>query len=381
MDTATCCLEETDLSAEKFAEDWQVLLTHLPRDWEAQAREKKALQRARSFESAEALLRTLLIHLAEGCSLRETAVRASEGGVAFVSDVAILKRLRGSEEWLRWLALQLANPDNQTGIPDGDGKLRIRIVDATTVREPGSTGGNWRLHYALCLKTLQCDHFELTDIHGGESLARFPISVDDVILADRFYGNPKNVRYVIDHGGHVVVRLRAKGHCLHKPDGAPFELLRALRRVKCGEVREWPVTMVAKGEQSIPGRLCAVKRSNSATKLAQNKMRIAFGKKGRTPSKQNLEAARYVFLFTTVPSSILAAAEVLELYRGRWQIETCFKRLKSVMGFGHLPKHDQQSCRAWLYGKLVVALLAERLVDSAHHFSPWGYPIRSVATG
>ena len=51
----------------------------------------------------------------------------------------------------------------------------------------------------------------------------------------------------------------------------------------------------------------------------------------------------------------------------------CFKRLKSVMGFGHLPKYDEKTCRAWLYGKLMVALLAERMIDSANKFSPWGY--------
>jgi len=379
MNIALSSVSDVQCSPESFNEDWKVVLSHLPTGWEAQARELKAFQRARSFESAEALLRTLLIHLAEGCSLRETAVRASEGGIASVSDVAILKRLRASEEWLRWIALKLAKPYGSSEIPDGDGKLRIRIVDATIVKEPGSTGGNWRLHYALCLKTLQCDFFELTDIHGAESLARYPILKNDVILADRFYGTPKNVRHVIKHGGHVVVRLRSKGHCLHKADGKPFELLKTLRRVKSGVIREWPVSMTAKGEAPIPGRLCAVKRSNSATTLAQNKMRTAFGRKGRVPSKQNLALARYVFLFTTVPSSLLTAPEVLELYRGRWQVETCFKRLKSVMGFGHLPKYDPRSCRAWLYGKLIVALLAERLVDSAQHFSPWGYPIDPIS--
>ncbi|MBI5090957.1 MAG: transposase [Candidatus Hydrogenedentes bacterium] len=65
---------------------------------------------------------------------------------------------------------------------------------------------------------------------------------------------------------------------------------------------------------------------------------------------------------------------MLELYRARWQIETCFKKLKSVIGFGHLPKYDPRSCRAGLYGKLVVALLAEELIDSAQRFSPLGYP-------
>jgi hypothetical protein len=360
---------------EDYSEDWEVLLSHLPAGWEAQARRLKALQRARSFDSAEALLRTLLIHLAEGCSLRETAVRACEGGVASVSDVAILKRLRTSEEWLRWLALKLVEPYSAAKIPDGQGKLRIRIVDATFVKEPGSTGGTWRLHYALSLKTLECDHFEITDAHGAESIRRFPIAQGDLLLADRFYGIPKNISHVIKHGGHVLVRLRSKGHCLQKPDGKPFDLLRALRRLTCNSVREWQVCMAPKEGALIPGRLCAIKRSKSATSLAQRNMREAFRKKGTVPSKQNLEAARYVYVFTTIPDDILSSAEVMELYRGRWQIETCFKRLKSVMGFGHLPKYDPCSCRAWLYGKLVVALLAERLAEAAQRFSPWGYEL------
>lgn len=375
MTTAPISAIDSQCFQEDYSEDWQVLLSHLPPGWEAQARTKKALQRARSFDSAEALLRTLLIHLAEGCSLRETAVRASEGGVASVSDVAIMKRLKASEEWLRWLALKLAEPFSPADTPDGHGKLRVRLVDATSVKEPGSTGGTWRLHYALSLKTLQCDHFELTDVHGAESLRRFPIEDGDLVLADRFYGTPKNISYVIENGGHVLIRLRSKGHCLQKPDGRSFNLLASLKRLNCSSVRAWEVHMVPKEGKPIPGRLCAIKRSKSATALAQRKVRLAFRKKGRVPSKQNLEAARYVYVFTTVPDDILSPPEVMELYRGRWQIETCFKRLKSVMGFGHLPKHDPRSCRAWLYGKLVVALLAERLADAAQRFSPWGYQL------
>ena len=52
--------------------DWPYLLTFLPVGWQQRAKEKGALLRSRNFPNAEILLRTLLIHLAEGCSLRET---------------------------------------------------------------------------------------------------------------------------------------------------------------------------------------------------------------------------------------------------------------------------------------------------------------------
>ncbi len=68
-------------------------------------------------------------------------------------------------------------------------------------------------------------------------------------------------------------------------------------------------------------------------------------------------------------------AEVLENYRFRWQIELVFKRLKSLLAVGHLPKYDEQSSRAWLYAKLLVALLTQKLVRLGATISPWGYEL------
>lgn len=69
------------------------------------------------------------------------------------------------------------------------------------------------------------------------------------------------------------------------------------------------------------------------------------------------------------------ARRVAKLYRLRWQVELVFKRMKSLMNYGQLPKHDATSCRAWLYGKLLLALLVERLIQQAKSFSPWGYAL------
>jgi hypothetical protein len=52
-----------------------------------------------------------------------------------------------------------------------------------------------------------------------------------------------------------------------------------------------------------------------------------------------------------------------------------FKRLKSLAQLGHLPKHDERSSRAWLYGKLFVALLTQKLIRVGRDISPWGYKL------
>lgn len=66
---------------------------------------------------------------------------------------------------------------------------------------------------------------------------------------------------------------------------------------------------------------------------------------------------------------------MLECYRLRWQVELTFKRLKSIAQLGHLPKYHDQSSRAWLYGKLLAALLTQKLARLGNSISPWGYPL------
>ena len=357
-------------SGPKINEDWEIILRHLPADWDRKAFELGAMARARGFRAPEALLRTLLIHLSQGCSLMETVVRAREGGIASVSDVALYKRLRGSAEWLRWMAESLLKRCPWEDLPET--ALRARAVDATVVSEPGSTGTDWRLHYAIDLKSLGCDFFELTDATGGETLLRVPIAPGDLLIGDRAYDGAQGVRHVLDAGGHVLIRLRLRGFRLAAPRGGDFDLLGHARKLQTGEVGDWFVDILGDGEP-MRGRVCAIRKSQAAAAAAEKSLRKEYSKKGRKLSPKVLEAAKYVFLLTTVPPGLLSRRDVCELYRARWQIELAFKRLKSILALGHLPKHDQESCKAWLHGKLLVALLLERIVESARSFSPWGY--------
>jgi hypothetical protein len=101
-----------------------------------------------------------------------------------LSAVALFKRMQASEEWLRRLAAA-----ERDLLAEGTPVSRrcLRAVDATTVSEPGSTGTDWRIHYATNLTNLQCDFFELTDVRGGETWGRIPVSPGDVLLGDRSY--------------------------------------------------------------------------------------------------------------------------------------------------------------------------------------------------
>lgn len=191
--------------------DYEYLLTFLPVGWKEKAKSTNALRRCRKFADAEVLLRILLIHLAEGCSLRETAVRARQGGLAEVSDVAIMDRLRQSEEWFRWMNSEMMHHwiARQPASVFGE-RWNVLVADATEVVEPGPTGSSWRIHYVMGLPSLRCATVEVTDSKGegnGETFARFPVCRGDLFLGDRGYGTARGISHVAQKQGDVIVRF------------------------------------------------------------------------------------------------------------------------------------------------------------------------------
>jgi hypothetical protein len=354
-------------------DDWEVIERLLPAGWEAKAKETGTLRRCRGFPDAGRLLRVLMIHLVDGCSLRETAVRAAEGNLAQVSDVALLKVLRRSQEWFRWMSEELMHRW-LTPVERGGWGKRIRVVDGSMISEPGSTGSNWRLHYSATLPSLHCDEVIVTGPEVGESFIRFSVQPGDLLIGDRGLAHRKGIRHVLDAGGDVIVRLNLINVPLLDRAGNQFRLLTHLRRLHGTKVGDWPVVL-ADGQGQVKGRVCAIKKSRAAAARSRKRTLQENSKKGHLVRDSTLEAAGYIFVFTTLSAEQHTAERVLELYRCRWQVELAFKRLKSILATGHLKKTDPIGAKAWLQGKLLAAVIIEALINTGQRFSPWGYPL------
>ena len=292
-------------------EDWDVLVSFLPGNWRQLAQTNGALKGLRKDKSAETLLRILLLHLGCGYSLRETALRASKANLATLSDVALLKRLRKSKDWLHALCVALF--EEQGVNVSQAGGLPVRVFDATTVKEPGKTGALWRIHYSVRLPSLTCDFFKLTATKGqgvGESLAQFPIAVGDYVLADRGYSTALGIHHGVSSGAQVTVRLNTGALPLQLPSGLPFDLLTALASLKRGgTLRSWPVVAVGEGV-AVPGRLCAIRKTQEAIKIAHARLRKEAARKGKQVQARTLVFANYVMVFTTWPEATFTAPEV-----------------------------------------------------------------------
>src|SRR3954447_9054700 len=101
---------------------------------EAGARTTKAFQRARGLPDAVALLRLVLAYCLRQGGLRSTAAWASAIGLADISNVALLNRLRGCGDWLAALVGGLL----AAAVPMASRGRLIRLIDATPVPKAGA---------------------------------------------------------------------------------------------------------------------------------------------------------------------------------------------------------------------------------------------------
>jgi len=355
--------------------DWSALVTLLPDDLDTSSFESGALVRKREVQSASVLMRLAMAYAVGGRSLRETSTWAHDAGVADLSDVALLKRLKGSSRWLGGVLARMLAGRTQELASRCSG-LRVRILDATTVSRSGSDGIDWRIHLGYDLGALVIDHVELTDAKGGETFARHPIRDGELIIGDGGYAHRRGIHQVVSHGGHVLVRLNWQNVPLRDANGGPVDIAAMLTQVPAGSVldsRVWTAPDDKAGVPSVAGRLVAVRKSQAAAEQARRRLTQQARKKGRTLDQRTLLSADYIFVFTTLAFDQMSGADVLELYRFRWQVELAFKRLKGILTLDQMAAQNDDLCKTFLFTKIIAALLVEKLARPDVGFSPWGY--------
>ena len=351
--------------------DWAWVEALLPADLEESAFRKLAIRRRREVGSASDLLRLALAYSVCDFSLRQTAAWATVVGLGTLSDVSVLKRLRGAADWMGHVVMQCLR---ERGVA-GPGSLAwVRVIDATVVSKPGSTGTDWRIHLGLDLRALTIRSLELTGVEGGETLKRLAVEPDEVVLGDRAYAHAGGVASVLDRGGHVVVRWLPHTLPLLARTGEPVDVGALLDGLSEGEAGDWPVAF-HQGSVLHPVRLIAIRKSDTATEKECRRIRHEARRKGRKVSQRSLHNARFIALITDLTPDHLSTLDALELYRLRWLVEIAFKRLKSLLDLDRLRAKDPDLARCYLYGKLLAALLLDDLCERWPAFSPWGYPL------
>lgn len=346
-------------------------------DLSASARETRAFLRAREVKTARDLLRLTLMYGPGGLSLRTAAAVAAGGGISDISDVALLKRIRGAASWLELLCARLLTlsvgskppPPHQGAEPTGWSGA-ISLLDASVINAPGQAA-NYRLHLRWDARNQCIADARFTPTKAGERLDLLAAEPGTLTIADRGYPQPDGLRNTLDRGAHVLVRVTWNSLKLKDQDGHPLGWLALCDQAR-GTGLERAVTVhKSRGRfQPIPMRLVMIPKPPEAADQGRRKAKRASAKDQRkTVDPRTLACAGFLIVLTSLPPSV-TASEIQTLYRLRWQVELVFKRLKSLLHLDRLPARDPDLARAWLQAHLLVALITEHLIAQADALPP-----------
>ena len=344
---------------QEFTTQYARLRQELPPESEQLARECRAFQRARVLESPEDLLYLVLLYSIGELSLREIAGVCVGSGKP-LTDEAVRQRLGACPTWVEGLVGKVlptcALPARAAG------PWQLVLCDGSQISGPGAKGTDYRWHVAYDPVAQQIQELHITDVHTGESLTRFAVGPGMVVLGDRNFAKAPALVATRNQGAHVVVRMTPQYLPLWSREGTPFELVAALQAA--GDQSQLSFALQVRDAQS--GAVLAVwihalhldeQACNRARRCANRQAR----RRGRTPRAQTLFLSEWVLVLTTLPPDELSAADILELYRLRWQVELVIKRYKSLLGAAHVrAKRGSPLALVYLLGKLLFAVLVER---------------------
>jgi Transposase DDE domain len=347
---------------------WQSIRRLLPPEYEVLACEHQQVETKfgnAKIRNADTLLRFIFLHVGADLPLRQTVAVMAEAGEPSLSPMRLHKKMARAAPYLRALVERVvAWPED--GAPERWGGYVFCAVDATVVCGPGAVGTDARVHTKLRLADVSLSSVEVTDETGGESLCRFTWEPGELAVGDRAYFTPRGIQHVLDAGAEVLVRYRLEGVELCDESGDVLDVLDAVEHLAVGETSDLDVTATLP-DRRLPARLVAYRLPDDAVNRARERLRR---EKGSDLSARVFESAKYVLLFTTAARSRLDAERCLQGYRLRWQIELQFKRWKSLCGFDLLPNTRDDTTLAWLYAKVLLGALLDRMASIPTELSP-----------
>src|ERR1700756_5540614 len=230
---------------------------------DALAFETGAFVRRRELQRPRDVLQLIMTWAVAERSLRETALLAAEAEMADVSDVALLKRFARAQGWLGALLGEYLVSRSETW----RGAWRVRLMDASAITRPGKKAMDLRLHLGIDLSSHRIDSVELTDVKEGETLERFALKPNEIVVADRGYAHRAGLADVVRAGAYFVVRIPWNNVPLEEKDGSRFDIPSALETIEDGCATAFALQFRCPDGERVRCRLVATRKSEPAAEV------------------------------------------------------------------------------------------------------------------
>lgn len=195
-------------------------------------------------------------------------------------------------------------------------------------------------------------------------------------MADRGYGYRRSVALAVRQRADVILRIHPATFPLETEAGEPFSVLRWLRQ-RGDTTRDWHGWCCWQGQRDRV-RLVAAKLDPAATRQARRRQRRKAQKAGRTLTAPTRAVAGWILVITPLDAARGSTAEVLTLYRARWQVELGCKRMKQLLRLNQIRSTNLTSVAATVRALLIAWALHEETAVHLRARLPTGTPLEAT---
>jgi hypothetical protein len=226
-----------------------------------------------------------------------------------------------------------------------------------------------KVDYSYDVKNEKAEHIAIrqgadSDQGFAEDLAA-RVQKNDLVIRDLGYFCLNFFAHLVLVGAFFLSRLSFNVNVYLTVDAdEPVKLIQHINRFgNGGKTMEFNVFLGQK--QRIPIRLIVYRLPSEIYRKRQKAAIKAAKRKGRSISLSYLKFLKYTFYITNVPATLWPMEAVGTVYRLRWQVELTFKHWKSLFRINVLQGTRTERILCLIYGRLIVILVAQRLLALA----------------
>lgn len=259
----------------------------------------------------------------------------------------------------------------------------VRILDGTSIKlseelrmfYPGTVGAGVKLQLEFDFLTGKFIYVEIQAGKAGDTASGMnrleSLQKDDLVLQDLGYFQYKLFKAIDEKEAFYVSRARAdtmfyidspnpryhkNGEIMMKYAHERLYLEEELKTIERGELREYPKVYLGKHAR-YPTRLIVYRLPIEDEERQMHRIKRRRQTKPGEVKKKSYDVSSISTFITNLPSEV-SAAEVVKLYRYRWQIELVFKSWKSDMKVDYYRRMKKERWECHFYAELILLLLS-----------------------
>ncbi len=229
------------------------------------------------------------------------------------------------------------------------------------------------LQYAFDLKNGQWQYLEFT--RATENDQRYSskilddIQADDLLLRDLGFVTHHYLQTVINKKAYFINRMPPKWNVFQKENCKPINWKSVYHKIKKYGLKHMEMKVgIGKENKSIESRLIISAVPLSVYQKRLDKVEKHARSKGFQVSKEYKIHCRLNAFITNIPKEFLAADNISEVYRTRWQIELIFKTWKSLLLIHKTKPVKKHRFECQLLAKFIWILLNWKIFQAISKF-------------